>query len=145
MNTTAGRGNNPELQRMVTVDGEEYKIVTFGPTKAFTLAARLTKFIGEPLASMAGAVGSEQKAAEMLPLAVKSLCNNLDEDAVLSLIKELLNSVSQRNKMLDFEQHFQGRLGHMIKLVGKVVEVQFADFFSELGGSLAEAMEKVKA
>jgi hypothetical protein len=89
---------------------------------------------------MAAAGGEASKATEALPAAVRALCQNLNEKEVLDLIKELLTSATQKNNPVNFEEHFQGRLGHMIKVVAKVVEVQFADFFTELGLSVADAL-----
>lgn len=142
----AGRENLTDIQyqTIASVDNFNYKIVAFGPSQGFKLAARLMKFVGEPVAAMASAAGNEAKALEVIPLAVKALCSNLDEDSVLSLIKELLTSVVYQNKQINFEEHFQGRLGHMMKVVGKVVEFQFKDFFTELGDSFASAMSKPK-
>jgi hypothetical protein len=39
-----------------------------------------------------------------------------------------------------FEQHFQGKLGTLIKLTVEVVKYQFEDFTSAIGQTVAEAM-----
>lgn len=136
-------GRAIELQKELTIDGEDYKIHMLPPSRAFKLAVRLTKFIGEPVAAMAASAGDGEKVAAVLPAAIKSLMNNLDEDGTLSLIQQLLESVTQKNKQLNFEHHFAGRLGHMLKLTTKVVEVQFSDFFESIGDMVSGVMKKV--
>mgnify|MGYP001323083618 CR=1 FL=1 len=135
---TDGRTDVIEYQRTVFIDGETYKIMTFGPTRGLKLAARLAKFIGEPLAAMAAAAESEQKALEVLPLAVKALVNNLDEDRVIDLIKELTTCLVVNNKQINFESYFQGKLGHLMKVIGVIIEVQFSDFWSGLAGLVGD-------
>lgn len=119
-----------EYQREVTVDSETYKVHLLPPSRAIGLSVRLMKIVGEPLAAMAGQSDNMETA---LPTAVRALTTRLDESEVLGLIQKLLETVTQGNKPVVFETHFQGRLGHMLKLVAKIVEVQFGDFFTGIG------------
>ena len=136
-------GREVELQKEVLIDGQEYKIHMLPPSRAFKLAVRLTKFVGEPVAAMAANAGDGERVASVLPAAVKSLMANLDEEGTLELIKQLLDSVTQKNKQLNFEIHFAGKLGHMLKLTSKVVEVQFSDFFESIGEMVSGVVKKV--
>jgi hypothetical protein len=142
----AGRSGEELYQKDVTIDGARYKLVAFGPSKAFRLAAQLSKLVGEPMAAMATAVGDEDKVSKVLPMAVKSLMTNLDEDRVLGLIKELTSCVEVKDQSgchpVEFEDHFQARLGHMMKVVTAVISFQFSDLFSEIGEAIADVMPK---
>jgi hypothetical protein len=141
----AGSVREVELQKLVTVDDQTYKLVLFMPSRAFKLGARVAKFMGEPAVAMAAAAGDENKAIEALPIAIRALLNNLDEDQVWGLIKELMTCVSQNNQMVDVDLQFRGQLGHLIKVVAKVVEYQFQDFFGAIGKAIAEVMGKTAA
>lgn len=138
-------GRGVELQKIVVVDGEEYRLVCFSPTRAIVLGAKLSKMVLEPMAGMAAVAGDEDKIAEALMLCARTLTKTLDGMETVNIIKELLTCASQQNKMLNFDIHFQGRLGHMSKLVGEVVKYQFADFTGAIGQAVAELMDKVKA
>jgi hypothetical protein len=142
---TDGRTQAVEYQKTVTVDGEDYKVHLLPPSRAYKLATKLTKMIGEPLGTMAGSMGDEAKSATALPMAIKALTTNLADDDSLVLIKALMETVTFENKPLNFESHFQGRLGLMLKLVAKVVEVQFADFMGAVVEMVKDAIAAVKA
>lgn len=123
-----------DYQPVVEVDGVSYKIHLYGPSKAIKVLAELMKFIGEPIAAVAiSATSGEDKMAEALPRAVKSLAMSMDNDRVLSLVKDLAGTAHKDLKPINFEDEFQGRLGHLFKLVAKVVEVQFGGFLGEIG------------
>lgn len=140
---TTGRG--VELSKEIMVESEGYRLVCFSPTRAIVLGAKLGKLILEPLAGMAGVAGGEDKLSETLMLCSRTLMKNMDANEVVNLIKELLTCVSQSNKLLNFDQHFQGRLGHMSKLIAEVIQYQFADFTAAIGQAVAELMEKARA
>lgn len=129
MNTN---GRTIEYQKDITIDGESYKVHTMQPEKAFLWMARLTKLIGEPITHMAKGNASEDGAVEALPRAVGALMSRLDEREVLEFAKVMISTVSQGAKFLDFNEHFQGRLGHLFKVFVAATEVQFSDFFAEI-------------
>ena len=129
-------GREIEMQRFLDIGDRTYCITLFAPTRALKLLARLTRLLGEPMAVMAAA-DQGTKALELLPKATRALMERLgDEDEVVGLVKDLLNCVSRDRKPITFDLEFQGRLGDMMKLLSKVVEVQFQDFYTALGQSL---------
>jgi hypothetical protein len=138
MEDTRGSG---ELQKYVDVDGRTYKVHMLSPSKAFKISAKLFKLIGEPMAALAASSDkkNEEKATQAIPMAVKALCHNLDEEAVLILIKELIATTSYDNKSINFEDHFQGKLGLLMKLLVKIIEVQFGDFIEGMGALFGKA------
>ena len=137
-----GRVDAIEYQKEVEIDGETYKIHLLPPTRALQFSVKLTKLIGEPLANMAAA--QDKDPAELLPLAVRALVSRLDEGEVVTLVKAMAETCTKNNQKINFEADFQGRLGHLVKLVGKVMEVQFGGFFSGLSEMLGQAMQGVK-
>lgn len=138
-------GTGIEYQKHVRVDDEDYKLHVFMPTKAFKLGARVAKVLGEPVVAMASAAGEEAKALEAMPAAVRALLANLHEDEVWSLIKELMTCVSYNGKSIELDNHFKGRLGHMLKLVKEIIEFQFKDFFVAIAQGVAEVKDKATA
>jgi hypothetical protein len=133
-------GRDIEYQKIVSIDGIEYKIHLLSPSRAIGLSVRLSKLIGEPLAAMAGAGEDPAKA---LPNAVRSLIMRMEEGEVVSLLQSLIATVTLQNKALSFDLHFHGRIGHLLKLAIKVVEVQLGDFTASLGEIMSEAMTKL--
>lgn len=136
--THPGREQAIEYQKDVEVDSEIYRVHLLSPTKALQLSVKLTKLVGEPLANMAGA--SEGNMQQLLPLAVRALVARLDEGEVVALVRTMVDTCKHNNKPINFEADFQGRLGHLVKLVAKVMEVQFGDFFTGLAEMLGHAM-----
>lgn len=129
-------GRTINLNTFVVIGEENYCITLFSPTKALKLLTRLTKMVGEPMAVMA-ATADGKSPLELLPQAVKALMERMDDEgAVISLITNLLECVTKDKKAINIDLEFQGRLGDMMKLLSKVVEVQFEDFYAALGESL---------
>lgn len=137
-----------EMTKVVDVDGSVYAITHQNPTKAFDLGIQLTKVLGEPVAAMAMAADDPEAAAQAVPFAIRSLLSNIKPGESIGLIKAVLSSVERQGdgKALltgsVFDSHFQGRLGHMMKVFQAAVEFQFEDFFNAIGDAIASAMEK---
>lgn len=124
------------------LDSEKYVITMLAPTSALKMLTRLIKLIGEPLSLLYG--DSEQEVAKVLPKAVSALVSRLDENQVEGLVKDLLKCVVYHNQPLNFELHFQGRLGHLFKLLAAVLEVQYGDFLGAMlavGGKPSASMQ----
>lgn len=134
-------GRTIDLQQFVDIGDRQYCITLFAPTRALKLLTRLTKLLGEPMAVMSAAEGGgPEKVFELLPKATKALMERLgDEEAVVKLVKDLLECATRDRKQITFDTEFQGRLGDMMKLLSKVVEIQFQDFFKALGENLQGA------
>lgn len=134
-----------------TIDGEVYQIGQATTSKQLVLLTRLNRLILEPLGSLAG---SAEKFTDLenMPLDIKAataaLAKNMDEKIILATVKELLEVVIHNGQVVAFDLHFQGRLGHMFKVVYAVLEAQYADFFeglSGLRGSVVQALRQEKA
>lgn len=130
------------------IEGEKYVVKHFSATRGTKIFARLVKFAGEPLAKFlsAGKALKEKDdtaANAVLGQAISALSSRIDENEVESLIKDILESVqvidAKSGKLRGvgaeyFDVHFQGRIGHLFKVLGKAVAFQYADFL----GGLAE-------
>lgn len=138
------------------VDGSLYEFEQFGATHSLKILTKLTKLIGEPLTLAFTAMldgekklGAEVEApatkksildrkinGKMLGEAVKALVDKLDEDEVLSLVQQLCaQSLLCDGKKIIFDSHYEGRLGHLFKVLGAALEVQYGDFLGEMFAS----------
>lgn len=138
----------------VTIDGEKYLIQAMRPSRVFVLGLELTKIIGEPFAAAAAAGQDEndEKAANAVSMAAKALMHNVDPERFLQIAQELMGSVElqgSNKKMLggkEFDHHFHGKTGALLKLLGVCMQFQFKDFFAALleavGGVMDQAGKK---
>lgn len=119
--------------RDIVVEGRTYQVTQFSATKGIKMMTRLTKIIGEPIGFMFSNEGAD--VDQMLPMAIRALSDKLDEDMVLDTVKQLLEGVRNHEGELEFDQYFSGKMGLLFKILGKVLEVQYGDFF---GGLIAK-------
>lgn len=131
------------------IDDKEYEIGHFMTSKATKLLTRITKFILGPLGASLSDVNflDLDKIMESnitVDKAVMVLATQIDEEMVLSTIKELMSEVKLGTGMpISFETHFMGNTMHMFKIVRKVLEHNYGDFFGGLGGALRGAIARV--
>lgn len=111
------------------VDGLSYEITKFSATKALRLFVRLGQYFGEALAILQNENPSVEVDNRMVSSLVSAIFKHLDENKAESLVKELLETTRCENKPILFDTHFQGRLLHLFKVLGAVLEVQYGDFF----------------
>lgn len=137
-------GRDIDYNPSVTIDDQAFNIALLMPSKAFELGAKLLKLVGEPVAALAISKG-EADFQQALPMAVRALTSNMDNKDTLALIKLLFQTVSIDGKMINFEEYFQGRMGHMFKVLVAVVNVQFSDFFQGVAESMKTITNLAKA
>lgn len=128
-------------QQTKTIDGQEYFFSQFGPKLSLKILTRLVKIAGEPLAiAISSAQTKDGKIKldkdidpDILGRAARALSERLDEDEVLSLIEQLTSgdAVTCDGKKVDFNSHYDGKLGHLFKVFGAALEVQYGNFFDE--------------
>ena len=120
-------------QKMITVgEGEDQVVYTIGmlqPSKALTILTKLTKLFGPSLMAVAG----QGENMDAMSKALQLLSENLDEEQVLSLVKELVNAAFIDNKSIMFETHFAGRLDHIFEVVGAVLEHNYGNVLGKIG------------
>lgn len=126
------------------IDGVKYAGNQFAPSKALRIFARLVRIAGKPVAALLGEDFSSLKidkelvakvlgAKLNLPALVESIAEVADPDEIDSLTKALTEGlivyVDGKSRDVSFEIDFQGRIGHLFKVIGKVLVNQFADVF----------------
>jgi|GEM_PF-1079357 len=136
------------FEEQFEIDGENYKVKHFSATRGTKIFARLVKFAGDPIAKFLSAgkaikENDDAAANAVLGHAISALSARIDENEVETLIKDILDSVqvieAKSGKLRGvgaeyFDVHFQGRIGHMFKVVGKAVAFQYSDFLGDLAG-----------
>lgn len=131
-----------------SIDGQNYKVRHFSATRGTRIFARLVKFAGDPVAKFLSAgkalkENDDMAANAVLGQAISALSSRIDENEVETLIKDILESVQvidAKSGQLRgvgaeyFDVHFQGRIGHLFKVLGKTVAFQYSDFLGDLAG-----------
>lgn len=118
-----------------TIDGEVYEFYQLSPRKAVKILTRLLRIIGKPVGkavgNVEGSVMDLELSGAVMGEIVASLTDKLDEDVVLDTIEQLLEPVMCDGKQVgkQFETHFAGRIGHLMKVVWAALEVNYSDFF----------------
>lgn len=117
------------------VDGQTYKIAQFGSTEAIKTFTQLTKLVGPSISMAMGANDQGVDQGQVIGKAMIALCERLDENNVEQLVKKLIGQVLKgQGEKIIFETEFQGRFGHLLKLLIAVVEVQYGDFLDVVQG-----------
>jgi hypothetical protein len=134
-----------QYTKPVTIGDVTYKLQKYPPKKALKLLAQLTKLVGVPLAHFF--VGMKDDAAKVLPIAVEALASRMDEDGVVDLVVQLVSCaiVDGVSVAETFDTHFQGRIGHLFKLVTEIVKFQYEDFLSVAVSAGLKEMAQAKS
>ena len=126
------------------IDEHKYDVSQFGASQSWKMLVRLSKIMGGPMSELLAKYDpkkkvSDQDLGDFLPAAVKSLLSNLDENSSLSTVKELCASCMVDGVRLEpiFDVHFQGKLGHLMKVLGFILEAQYGDFLGAMQGVVA--------
>lgn len=124
-----------------TVDGLEYQFSKYGAKQGLKTLLRLSKMIGKPLAIAVGSAKGEgslkDKQIDMSVIgeAIQALTEQIDQDEVLSLVEQLTATDALCDgKKIIFNSHYEGRYGHMFKVMAAALEVQYGNFFEEISG-----------
>ena len=132
--------------KTVVVDSTTYMITHWSASKGLKIMARLTKLLGESVMHLTGGskanLTEEEKKSQVensLALAVRALCDKLDEEVVLQTVKEILETTCEgpTSAQADFEIRFSGRMGHLFSVMVETLKFQYADFLDGTGGLLS--------
>lgn len=128
--------NDTQSFKDLEIDGISYTVNMLPAAQGLKLATKLLKIIGDPLAELVKVQGDKTKIFEILPMAVKTLTERLDEDEVVVLAKSLCSCVCKAGTSgtLDrtFDLYFRGKYGHLFKVLKEVVMYNFSDFLDVL-------------
>jgi hypothetical protein len=128
-----------------TIDGKKYQASHWPVDKATKMLAKLIKILGEPLAMVImGASENKPEGGSVLDVsmndvnmdaigtAIKGLASRLDEDEVVKIFRDCLESgVLCEGKKFDYNTHFMGRIGHMMRVMIFVLKHQYQDFLAD--------------
>lgn len=140
---------NPVQQQVkIGVDGEDYMVQLFTPSKGLKLWTKLVRLLGvsaiklfQSFKSTGGKSASDFLSVDLGSIdfdavadSLQGLFAQLSDDQMVELIKEVLGETyaGLRPVTEDFDQRFMGRYKHVFKLVGKTIAVQYGDFISGL-------------
>ena len=128
------------------VGENEYEFLTMNAEDAVKITLRLSKIFGVGAGKALGALetipgGSENGLLDKdinidkLGDAVAILFDRVNEDEAVDTIKKLLSSVMCNGTSMDLNHvNFQGKTLHLMVVVKKSMEVNFADFFDAASG-----------
>jgi hypothetical protein len=130
--------------KTVLVDGIEYQVSPYLSSKGLKLLVELFNLIGEEAIQFAMKMGEDKKAGKTsvgfedeLSKIIRNLTTKTNPDLVEALIKKILLNTyagTSRSVVEDFDLRFQGKYGHLFKLVAKTLGAQYGDFLGALGG-----------
>jgi len=121
------------------VDGIVYKIEQFPTTKAIRVLTQLGNLLGPSLQDVVGGAGVKEKSeqSKFFGKAIGELLSRMDKESNVALAKQLIESVLRgEGAKINFELDFRGKLGHLLKLLVAVLEVNYSNFLEDLLGIL---------
>jgi hypothetical protein len=122
------------------IGDNSYTVTQFGATKSLKMLHRVGKFIAEPLSKLAGeikpgaSIADQNITTETLGKAVQCFFTSCDENTFEVTVKDLLTSTTRNNKPINFDIDFCGKIGELLKVLAFILEVNYKDFFSGIGG-----------
>lgn len=134
----------------IEIDNHTYEFSQFTTTESLRTLTKLTKILGEPMILAISSIfkGSKEKLTaedvkrslldreintDVLAQAVRVLMEKMDEDEVIGLVKKLVTDrTSCDMKPINFDTHFMGELGHLVKVVKAALVVQYGNFFDAI-------------
>lgn len=127
----------PNFRPTTEIDlvGHNFVINHWAPRRAMHNLPKIGKIIAVPM----GAIGGEllnggKNLAEVLPTALVYLFEQLDDKSIDELFSILFADVVVDGvDKVDIDKLFVGNLFAMLKLAGKVLEVNYGSFFTQEG------------
>jgi len=117
-----------------------YTVTQFAATKSLKMLHRVGKYISAPLSKLASeikpgsTVMNSEITTETLGKAVQAFFESCDENTFEQTVKDLLTSTTRNGKPINFDLDFCGSIGELLKVLAFVLEVNYKDFFSGIGG-----------
>jgi hypothetical protein len=116
-----------------SVNGKDYIFYQFGASEGLKVWFRILKIIGTPIGALASKAtsGIKTDVREIgIDKAVEMLCQNIEADEVLTLIKDVLSQVTYEWKRLNdiFDVHFAGNYMQIFDVLYVSLEVNYKDF-----------------
>jgi hypothetical protein len=119
-------------QHKCTIGDTDYIINPFKGKQGLKLQLKLLKIVQPALSSLQHLTEDADQMA-VLGEIIKGVMSHADEDALLSLVEELLAGVYKGTVKLDIDKEFTCNYSVIIELLKEVVMFNFKDVFSKLG------------
>lgn len=119
----------------IDLAGHNFLITHWSPTKVMKNLPKIGRYIAVPMASISGAILSGgQNLSEALPTAILYLFEQMETDDLEKLFTLILEDVIvDGTDKVDMDLIFQDKVLDLIKLVAKVLEVNYGCFFTKDG------------
>jgi hypothetical protein len=119
-------------QHKCTIGDADYIINPFKGKQGLKLQLKLLKIVQPALSSLQHLTEDADQMA-VLGEIIKGVMSHADEDALLSLVEELLAGVYKGTVKLDIDKEFTCNYSVIIELLKAVIMFNFKDVFSKLG------------
>ena len=121
---------------------------------------RLTIIVSEPIGKAVSAIKTDGKDVtsllekdidlESIGQAITALGDRLDESVIWNTIIELLSTVEKSNdsggfSKVNIELDFQGKPGHLMGVITKVIHINYSDFLDQVLGGLGEVRQVLQS
>lgn len=131
----------------VDLAGHNFEITHWSPTKVMKNLPKIGRYVAVPMATIGGSMASGgQNLSEALPTAILYLFEQMEEDDLNKLFSLILEDVSVDGggDKVNIDDVFQDNVFDLLKLVAKVLEVNYGCFFTKDGfAGLKELMGKL--
>lgn len=130
----------------IDLAGHNFEITHWSPTKVMKNLPKIGRYVAVPMATIGGSMATGgQNLSEALPTAILYLFEQMEEDDLNKLFELILEDVIvDAGGKVDIDDVFQDKVFDLIKLVAKVLEVNYGCFFTKDGFvGLKELMGKM--
>lgn len=121
------------------VDGVKYASNQYLGEKSFVIFGELCKVVGKPLSYImsSGVDPDSTVTPNLIATAIGELAQNMNSLENLKLVKEIISTTTifaeDGNRSINFNNDFQGKMGHLFKLLKEILTFQYSDFLANLG------------
>ena len=119
----------------IDLAGHNFEITHWSPTKVMKNLPKIGRYVAVPMATIGGSMmNGGQNLSEALPTAILYLFEQMETDDLEKLFNLILDDVIVDGVgKVDIDAVFQDKVFDLIKLVTKVLEVNYGCFFTKDG------------
>lgn len=120
---------------IVLCGGKRFTIYHWSPSQVIRNMPKIGRLVAVPMGTMAGtALSNGDNLSDAVPTAILYILDQI-EDGGEEIIQMLLEGIEVDNMggPIDIDEVFDGYVEDLIKLLGKVVEVNYGCFFGKSG------------
>ncbi len=120
----------------IDLAGHNFVIEHWSPTKVMKNLPKIGRYVAVPMATISGAMMSGgQNLSDALPTAILYLFEQMEQDDLEKLFDLILQDVSVDGMAgkVNIDQIFQDKMLDLIKLIAKVLEINYGCFFTKDG------------